>query len=461
MFDVGLRPEQRDAPFRYQLPVFNWFYPFPSAANLLPRKIRALASFGSVPGSRTAVYLHIPFCETICRFCPFTRGVFRSDKEIDEYLESLVREIRLKCDIIGRPLVQCIYIGGGSPSLLSVDAILRLGDSINGYFLLAPDVEFSVELEPKSISAAKLLALTRIGVNRVSVGVQSFDEEIRKAFNLTATLRDVSEGVGLATSVFSSVNIDIIYGTLRKELEVIERTVDAAIQLGATTIDFYPLNNIAAQPGMHRVLLGAGHLRANARDRLEQRQRVLDEMTRRGFSRINGYGYGQTLDKAHCAVQKQPRFLYHDILYGHARDMVIGYGAGALSYSHDAVLVNTPNRSAYTHRLLEANLFTFEAYNASGSDSKGLVTFPYRGAIGKDSFYETSWCEGIRCRIAELIDAGLVIDKGDRLEVSESGWLYYVNMMYYLMPEEGKKWLSDRIATRLSKGATCEETSLD
>jgi coproporphyrinogen III oxidase-like Fe-S oxidoreductase len=121
MFDLELRRRNGLFTFNRQLPVFNWYYPFNVSEDRLPAPTALLLLWALErnPAQRRAVYVHVPFCETICSFCPFTRGRYRSDQEINDYVEGLLGEIEIKRNLIGRTKVDTVFVGGGTPSVLS------------------------------------------------------------------------------------------------------------------------------------------------------------------------------------------------------------------------------------------------------------------------------------------------------------------------------------------------------
>lgn len=460
MFDVALRSCGATPPFGRQLPVFNWFYPFDTEAGLEPRPLTALAAVDWSAIRRRSVYVHVPFCDTICSFCPFTRGHYQHRDELARYVQALKRELQLKQPYVGAQVADSIFIGGGSPSVLDPDQLEELGEAIHRYVDTHRVQEFAVEVEAKSVTRDKLLALRRIGVNRISLGCQTFSEPHRRAFRLDASVEQVRRAVGWANELFPYTNADMIYGIAGQTVDDVLSDADAAIALGTTTIDFYPLNNVAAQIRMHVALREAGMERPGAAQRIEQRRRIAAHLLERGYERINGYGFARRAAPRVGVIQTSPRFLYHDILYGHHDDAVIGYGAAALTQLPGLNLYNNARRSGYTELVLERRLLPMSGYRPPDDAGKGIVTFPYRGVLHKDRVPWALVAPEMQAALARLVCAGLAEERADRYELTESGWLYYVNMMYYLMPIEGKRWISERIATRIASGHECERVEL-
>lgn len=459
MFDVGLRPHGAHAPFARQLPFFNWFYPFAADDTPVPVE-RAFDENGRLPARRTAAYLHVPFCDTVCTFCPFVRGPYRSHEEVARYAAALAREIERKSHYVGRPAVDSIFIGGGTPSILALQDIEMLGASLQRHFDRRNLIEFSVEVEIKSATYEKLRAFRDIGVNRISFGVQTFAPHLREAFGLDPDLGKVRTVAAWCTELFAYSNVDIIYGIAGQRREDAIGDAEAAIVLGTTTIDFYPLNNLAAQARMHRRLAVQGHGPLDAIERREQRRAIDAHMRAAGYARINGYGYTRQPDAAPGHSRARPRFLYHDILYGHHDDAVIGYGAGAVSPLPGFNVLNAADRRDYSSCILDADTLPMAAYRTDGAPEKGIVTFPYRGRLDKTRVPWDSVPDETMSALAALKEARLIAETPSSLDLTEIGWLYYVNAMYLLMPEAGRQWISERIALRAAGGRVYEDTSL-
>ena len=130
MFTLRLLPTQPVIKFNKQLPISNWAYPFHRDEDRNPDQLAPYSIAKRTEIQRRAIYIHIPFCETICNFCPFHRDKYKSRLEIDQYLRALVAEMDLKRNYIGYYKVNAIFVGGGTPSLLSPPQIEFLGEAI-------------------------------------------------------------------------------------------------------------------------------------------------------------------------------------------------------------------------------------------------------------------------------------------------------------------------------------------
>lgn len=459
IFDIGFRTTSLKKPFQRQLPVYNWFYPFSNEDEVLDIPLKRLTQINWKSINRIAIYIHIPFCDTVCSFCPFTRGLYKEQEEIDAYVNALIREFELKRSFFGKLTVDSIFIGGGTPSVLSVDQISELGRGISKCLDLSNLQEYAVEAEAKSITKEKMLAFKAIGVNRFSYGVQTFSKTHRKALNLDAPINKIKQVAEWANSIFDYTNIDIIYGQAGQSVRDVLDDAKKAIQLSTTSIDFYPMNNLAAQLRMHRSFEDLGYVKPSGAQRMNQRKKIANFMLNKGYKRINGYSYALDNHTNEDLIQKQPNFLYHDILYGFSNDAILGYGASAHSQLPNANLYNTLSRKDYI-KYINQHILPFEMRKINPISEKGIVTFPYRGYLYDHELENELPSESTLHLLYDFEKSNLIKKTENFWELTETGWLYYVNMMYLLMPKKGKQWISDRMNQRIQNKHESEDTSL-
>lgn len=183
------------------------------------------------------VYIHIPFCKTICSYCDFCK-VFYNEKWIRKYLECLKEEIE---DIYMNEEVGTIYIGGGTPSALNIKHLERLFEIIKMFN--APDIqEFTFECNLNDINKEMLNVLKNGGVNRLSIGIQSFNVEKLKYMGREHTLLDALEKINLCRELgFSNINIDFIYGFAFETVKMLEQDLKNILKLKPDHISTYSL----------------------------------------------------------------------------------------------------------------------------------------------------------------------------------------------------------------------------
>ena len=184
-----------------------------------------------------SVYIHIPFCDTICSYCDFCKFI-KNDKWVDQYLNALHEEInkRYKGEII-----ETLYIGGGTPSCLSIEQLKRLFYIINN-FNKSENIEFTFECNIESIDYEKLKLLYENGVNRLSIGIQTFNDKFSKYLNRKHTKNEVFEKIKIAKDIgFKNINIDLIYALPGETIEELSNDIDEFLNLDINHISTYSL----------------------------------------------------------------------------------------------------------------------------------------------------------------------------------------------------------------------------
>ena len=195
-------------------------------------------------GDNTAdlsLYVHIPFCANVCFFCGCNKEVTKDHCRSKEYLEVLSKECELvSAQIGGNKEVVQLHFGGGSPTFLNNEEIFQVMDIIRSHFTLAPDAEISIEVDPRSTPVDKVEVLAKAGFNRMSIGVQDFDNRVQIAvnrvqpFEMTKAVLDAARANG-----FKSINMDLIYGLPFQSRKTFEMTLDKVIELSPDRIALY------------------------------------------------------------------------------------------------------------------------------------------------------------------------------------------------------------------------------
>jgi len=183
------------------------------------------------------VYIHIPFCNNICSYCDFCKFLY-NEKWVKQYLEALKNEITInyKGDIINT-----LYIGGGTPSCLSLEELKTLFDIINK-FNRNKEIEFTFECNIENVNKEKLELLYSNGVNRLSIGVQTFNEKYLKFLNRNHTKEEIINKISLAKSIgFNNINIDLIYAIPGQTLDEVRYDIEELLKLDITHISTYSL----------------------------------------------------------------------------------------------------------------------------------------------------------------------------------------------------------------------------
>ncbi|MEW5880627.1 MAG: oxygen-independent coproporphyrinogen III oxidase [Pseudomonadota bacterium] len=188
-----------------------------------------------------SLYVHLPFCNTVCYYCACNKVITREHGRSVEYLSALEREADLVGALLtGERRVEQLHLGGGTPTFLSDDDLRALMAILTERFPLAAKGEFSVEVDPRSAPPDKVRVLGELGFNRMSVGVQDFDLNVQRAVNRLQSLESTVATIEAARAAgFRSVNLDLIYGLPKQTRETFARTLDKVLAIGPERIALY------------------------------------------------------------------------------------------------------------------------------------------------------------------------------------------------------------------------------
>ncbi|EUJ51596.1 radical SAM family heme chaperone HemW [Paenilisteria rocourtiae] len=189
----------------------------------------------------TAIYIHIPFCEHICYYCDFNK-VFLEGQPVDKYVDLLIKEMEMVTEKQVMKPVETIFVGGGTPTTLTEAQLTRLCSAVQRLFPIAKEAEFSFEANPGDLSVSKLQVMKDHGVNRLSMGVQSFNNELLKKIGRIHTVDDVYQSVNNAKQVgFENVSIDLIFSLPGQTEADFEDTLTKALNLDLPHYSAYSL----------------------------------------------------------------------------------------------------------------------------------------------------------------------------------------------------------------------------
>ncbi len=171
-------------------------------------------SHGAGIAKPLSIYVHIPFCESLCYYCACNKVITRHPERAATYLDYLIREIQMQARHLGgKASVSQLHFGGGTPTYLSDAQLARLWHALQEHFRLMPGGEYSIEVDPRTVDRTRLQFLARLGFNRISFGVQDFDPVVQKAVHRVQSFEQVQGLMTASREVgFESVNIDLIYG---------------------------------------------------------------------------------------------------------------------------------------------------------------------------------------------------------------------------------------------------------
>ena len=217
---------------------------------LSKRQLEGLGKSSDGAVKPLSLYVHLPFCNTICFYCGCNKVVTKDHGRSAKYLRYLEREVALVSRYLtGSRRVEQLHLGGGTPTFLSADELTELMAILGRHFEMAVDQndvmarnsrEFSIEIDPRTVDAHKIETLARLGFNRMSVGVQDFDEAVQRAVNRIQSEAETAAAIDTArANGFTSINIDLIYGLPKQHVIGFDRTLERVIQMKPDRIALY------------------------------------------------------------------------------------------------------------------------------------------------------------------------------------------------------------------------------
>lgn len=267
----------------------------------------------------TAAYLHIPFCDHICFYCDFNK-VFLEGQPVDEYIDMVIQEMAIMKERHPKEKVETFYIGGGTPTTLTAGQMEKLLMGIQTHFPMEEGAEFTVEANPESISFDKFKVMKEHGVNRISMGVQSFNDAILKKIGRIHTSDQVYDCVKLAQKAgFDNMSIDLIFRLPTQTLADFSETLDRALELDLPHYSVYAL--ILENKTIFYNLMRQGKLPLPSEDEeADMYELVMDRMAKAGREHYEISNYAKP------GFQSE-----HNLAYWR-NENYFGFGAGAHGY---------------------------------------------------------------------------------------------------------------------------------
>ncbi len=188
-----------------------------------------------------SLYVHIPFCNTLCFYCACNKVVTKDFSKADQYVRYLIKEIEMQAALLGdERRVEQLHFGGGTPTFLSDDELRRVMGAIRKNFQLVEDGEYSIEIDPRKVSDVTVALLGELGFNRISIGVQDFDPDVQKAVNRIQSEAETLQVIKAArANGFKSVSIDLIYGLPKQTIDGFKATLDKVIAANPDRLSIY------------------------------------------------------------------------------------------------------------------------------------------------------------------------------------------------------------------------------
>lgn len=356
------------------------------------------------------LYIHIPFCEQKCFYCDFASYQGKSHL-IQDYLDALELEIQNKTNGL---LFDTIFIGGGTPSFLSEEELEKLGKTLNNV-QKTDDVEFTMECNPGNITREKAEVIKKMGVNRLSIGLQSSNDSILLDIGRIHTFKEFEENYKMLRELgFMNINIDLIYGLPHENLRILQKTLSDVAELNPEHISCYSLIIEEFTPFYYRAKRNELFLPD------EETERKMNEIILRTLSE-NGYERYEISNYA-----KDGKYCRHNIRYWSGEDY-IGAGTSSHEYFNGERQENIKTAEGYIRLIRTTGSASVRRHENTKDEEVEEYVFMgmrmMRGLNKKkfeerfqrtiESYYENS--------IQKHIKSGLLIDTPQVLRFSEKG----------------------------------------
>lgn len=358
------------------------------------------------------IYIHIPFCKQACNYCNFHFSTSLRYK--NELIDALLKEINLKPDffkVLPPETVETIYFGGGTPSLLTTDEISSIIRAIQNNYAVSGEAEITLEANPDDISEEKLISWKAVGINRLSIGIQSFFEEDLRWMNRAHTASQAIENLRLAISHFNNITIDLIYGTPGLTNEKWQKNVQQAIDLNIPHLSCYALT-VEPKTPLDKLIRQHKKEDVNPDFQSEQFLLLMDWLTKAGYE--------------HYEISNFARPGYrsrHNSSYWRGKPY-LGIGPSAHSFNVSTRWWNIANNARYIESINQG-VIPFEKEELTNSQRiNEYIMISLRTAEGIEmSRLDKKNREFILKESSRYINSGKMIEKDGFLQLTREGKL--------------------------------------
>jgi oxygen-independent coproporphyrinogen III oxidase len=381
---------------------------------------------------RLALYVHLPYCRKRCTFCFYKVYTNRAAKPMDAYLHALHQELNAygaRPELQGRQ-VDAVYFGGGTPTTLTIQQLQDLVVNIRKNFNISPDAEFTCESEPGTLNADKLACLRDLGVTRLSMGVQSFDDELLKKNGRSHGTDQVFRAIELARkNDFPVLNIDLMSGIVDETMETWERSVQKLIDLDIEHCSIYRM-----EVYKNSLLYAAGYTGPGVGGIPTDEEEL--QMWLRGVEMLEGAGYSQACGHAFI---KEPKHDHIERIIMWSGEDFVGTGVSSYSYLDGTVTQNVAQWESYVekagsgeipvHRWLRLNSqqrMAREVVLGMKLLSFDRERFRRRHGFDVMDLYEPQIEILVNNGLLEVSDEALTVTRRGRVYVEMMGSLFYL-----------------------------------
>ncbi|MFO7593550.1 MAG: oxygen-independent coproporphyrinogen III oxidase [Pseudomonadota bacterium] len=400
---------------------------------------RAWAAKSNESGNPLSLYFHIPFCDTVCYYCGCNKVVTKDRGRASPYLERLHKEIALQGALFDKTrTVDQLHWGGGTPTFISHDEMRELMRVTGEHFNLRDDDsgEYSIEIDPREVKTDTIALLRELGFNRMSLGVQDFDERVQKAVNRIQSEASTMAALSAARSEgFKSISIDLIYGLPHQSVESFARTLDKILAISPDRLSVF---NYAHLPELFKP-----QRRINEEDlpapqeKLDILQNTIEKLTAAGYVYIGMDHFAKPDDE--LAVAQREGTLYRNFqgYSTHADCDLIGMGSTSIGQVGDSYSQNLKELEAYYERIDAGSIPVFRGYELNSDDKlrRAVITdlichFDLEKAKVEQAYnirFDEYFAEELK-DLAGMEKDGLLTLSPERIQVADAGKLLIRNI---------------------------------
>jgi oxygen-independent coproporphyrinogen III oxidase len=315
-----------------------------------------------------SIYIHLPFCESLCYFCACNKIITKDHARVTEYLRYLDKEMALVASRLGpdRKTVQ-LHLGGGTPTFFNADELRQLMTMVRKHFEFTPDAELGVEIDPRTVRDGTLTMLAELGFNRNSFGVQDFDPAVQQSVNRIQPLEMVEKAVAESRKAnFQSINADLIYGLPKQTLESFSRTLDSLIRLAPDRIALYNYAHLPSRFKAQRQIIESDL--PSAEDRLQIFLMSTRRLLEAGYVYIGLDHFSKPDDELNKARLDKSLHRNFQGYTTRAECDLIGFGVSAISKVGSSYSQSVRTVNAYYQHLDEGQLPIEKGFELSKDD---------------------------------------------------------------------------------------------
>jgi oxygen-independent coproporphyrinogen-3 oxidase len=394
---------------------------------------RAQGAAGAASASPLSVYVHIPFCESVCYYCACNKVVTRDHTRSIPYLDALEREIALHVAVLGaRQPVSQVHLGGGTPTFFNDAELTRLMQMLRSAFDITASAEMSIEVDPRTADPQRLRHLADLGFNRLSFGVQDFDPAVQRAVHRVQSEESVRELVVAARELgFRSTNVDLIYGLPQQTPDSFARTVQQVCDLRPERIALYAYAHLPKRFKPQRRIDAA--LLPAAPQKITMLSQAIAGFVGAGYTYI-GMDHFALPDDSLAVAKRQGRLHRNFQGYSTQPDCdLIGLGVSAISRIGATYSQSAKTLEEYNDALNQRQFATVRGLELTRDDllrravimalmCQGRVEFESVDVAHLVNFRQTFATELETMRALEA--SGLVEIHPDAIEVTPLGWYF-------------------------------------